>query len=601
MPQDRTVQAVGNNAPVLESQLDHNALTNLTVGDVHTQLAFLAGRAGGQDLFGGTAATEELELSGSTDTDLGIIRIKSPVRIDSMVGAPSAVVFDYAPTRTFSSGNFVDTLVRGIPDYTVSVAITIYSFFADQGRFTTTVAPNGTFDEVLSYSVASILASNSATIRGLNPVGFAFGPRIENDGLGASWVGVDNTTGLRFAPVLAGLLVNDKAPVGDMTAVVVAPLWDVPGAGSNADFGIIRGLHLQEPAVVLFGSSTGTRHIDNYYGVHMEDITSVAVQGAGRQITVLSDLVAASANLFLKNAGGARSELEGVMAFVAGATAGRIRIEQDGVGISFGASDDVEILWNGSNNRLEFNPAVGTTAEFAFSTTVTTLRSASPTPFHLRYSHIGFGETAPADTDPAAVTFAKFAENMPAAGVWAEARFLDSNAIDLNGVSATLLDTLLIGPSSITVNGGSVADHSVIRVQGMGTTATRNQGIWCRDARLRLEGIFNLNHATIAQFTADQNNFVIPVDGAGRTILRMSTNASRTLSGMIKEQNGDTIWITNQGNFNLLLGHDDTNSSAPNRFLSPTQSAITLGADQSALLWYDDAINRWIILFHSGT
>jgi len=49
-------------------QLDHNtALTNLAVGDVHTHYALLAGRAGGQALYGGTAASDDLWLGSTSD------------------------------------------------------------------------------------------------------------------------------------------------------------------------------------------------------------------------------------------------------------------------------------------------------------------------------------------------------------------------------------------------------------------------------------------------------------------------------------------------------------------------------------------------------
>lgn len=45
---------------------DHNALSNLTTGDPHTQYMYLAGRAGGQALVGGTAATDTISLKSSS-------------------------------------------------------------------------------------------------------------------------------------------------------------------------------------------------------------------------------------------------------------------------------------------------------------------------------------------------------------------------------------------------------------------------------------------------------------------------------------------------------------------------------------------------------
>ncbi len=46
----------------------HNNLTGLTLGDDHTQYALLAGRTGGQTLYGGTAADEYLTIRGNSAT-----------------------------------------------------------------------------------------------------------------------------------------------------------------------------------------------------------------------------------------------------------------------------------------------------------------------------------------------------------------------------------------------------------------------------------------------------------------------------------------------------------------------------------------------------
>ena len=46
----------------IASTIEHNDLAGLTVGDPHTQYAYLAGRAGGQTLIGGTNASDTLVL-----------------------------------------------------------------------------------------------------------------------------------------------------------------------------------------------------------------------------------------------------------------------------------------------------------------------------------------------------------------------------------------------------------------------------------------------------------------------------------------------------------------------------------------------------------
>ena len=54
-------------AQIPVAAVDHNALANLAVGDVHTQYALLAGRAGGQIMVGGTAANEDAVIKGTSN------------------------------------------------------------------------------------------------------------------------------------------------------------------------------------------------------------------------------------------------------------------------------------------------------------------------------------------------------------------------------------------------------------------------------------------------------------------------------------------------------------------------------------------------------
>jgi hypothetical protein len=54
---------------IVWGSVDHNSLNNLAVGDVHTQYALLAGRAGGQILNGGTNPNDVLVLRGSDGAD----------------------------------------------------------------------------------------------------------------------------------------------------------------------------------------------------------------------------------------------------------------------------------------------------------------------------------------------------------------------------------------------------------------------------------------------------------------------------------------------------------------------------------------------------
>lgn len=131
-------------------------------------------------------------------------------------------------------------------------------------------------------------------------------------------------------------------------------------------------------------------------------------------------------------------------------------------------------------------------------------------------------------------------------------------------------------------------------------TATGNQGDQCYDgtyiywcsATNTWQRIIRLSVNTPAQFTANQNNWSPTI----AKVWRVSTDASRDLTGInISQWGGDEHSIVNVGSNNIVLKHQDTNSTAAYRFISVTGADITLAAGEMALLWYDSTSLRWRI------
>ncbi len=58
-----------------ETGLDHNIMLNLTAGDVHTQYLYLLGRAGGQVVYGGIAAGENLTIRSTYHATKGLVKL----------------------------------------------------------------------------------------------------------------------------------------------------------------------------------------------------------------------------------------------------------------------------------------------------------------------------------------------------------------------------------------------------------------------------------------------------------------------------------------------------------------------------------------------
>jgi len=101
---------------------------------------------------------------------------------------------------------------------------------------------------------------------------------------------------------------------------------------------------------------------------------------------------------------------------------------------------------------------------------------------------------------------------------------------------------------------------------------------------------------TATQITADQNNydpFGIMAISAG---YRLSSDASRNITGFIAPPNSVNQYIVlyNVGSFDIVLKKESTSSSAANRFA--IYSDFTLRPGDSVYMSYDSVASRWRIL-----
>lgn len=594
---DRVVSGSPSNAPVLASQLDHNQLQNLTVGDVHTQYAFLGGRVGGQQLIGGTAAGNELELIGSSEATLGLLRMGSPIEIDYNRTATAVAALRWQPTYEVTA-LLSDIFINFTPEVTISSAVYLAFVIQGNGTFTQSVAPFLVFSNFIFFNAQPILQSDDAAFATLNPLVFRAAVTLKNDGLGGATQPTGELVGMDFQPIVQAVNAGDLMTVTNQTALRVQPKWNTLNATATADLGTIRGVHCQDIAQAPFGGSSGSEVYENYIGLDYEAM--VARIAGTSNVCVRSMLPAFLNHYFLQNVGGAQSDFGGGTM----ENLGQTHITVDNVGLTLGASDDVAFLWNGIRNTLQWDPVVGSTIEWNFGSVANVLtlaRFPSNVGFRLDFDRMSFGTVAP---NPSTTSF--WIDVTPAARsaqttLWRDVNMaLGATNVSLNGNNLTEFDGLRVQAPAATLGGNTITDASTLHLESMETQGTRNQGLWIEDARARVDGILNFTETSPSQITGDQNNYAIPTTSSGRMVHRLSTDALRTITGIVIEQTADAIWIINVGSFDLILAHQNVASTATNRMISPTGLNLTLGPDEAAQLWHDPVTNRWRILYTTG-
>ena len=106
-------------------------------------------------------------------------------------------------------------------------------------------------------------------------------------------------------------------------------------------------------------------------------------------------------------------------------------------------------------------------------------------------------------------------------------------------------------------------------------------------------GLFLTGDISPSQITADQNDYN-PAGLSTASVLRLSSDAPRNLTGLSGGGDGRIVAVVNTGLNAIVLKDASVSSAAGNRFAFGAD--VTLAAKQSAVLWYDAADGRWKLL-----
>lgn len=135
------------------------------------------------------------------------------------------------------------------------------------------------------------------------------------------------------------------------------------------------------------------------------------------------------------------------------------------------------------------------------------------------------------------------------------------------------------------------ADTFKLKVSPDGSTWTEAFNIDQDNGNLTLaRGLSLTGVISPAQITADQNDYN-PTDLAAASVVQISADAPRNISGLAGGAEGRCLTIINVGSQPVTLLNESTSSSASSRL--SLGGSMTIAAKQAAILRYDGTAARW--------
>ena len=556
------------------------------------------------NIIGGTIAADILGIRGSSNADLGVIDLQSPMTIGfDYTVTPTVNIIHYNPTIP-SSGAAVTAFMLIEPDITVDAGTFIPSTVRELGIYRQAVTPGFAVHTV--FLGQPTLETTTATVQPNQNFMFAAQALYENVGAGAVATPVANIIGMTMLPRIGTRVSGDVLSVTNITGMSVSAAFATV-AGTTVNLGTIRGIHMTNPAVGLFQPQAGVETMTAYYGM---DVNAIPFGGTVPKAAVRSALVAATNTWFLQNIGTAHSTFNDSHLFEVGI------IQHLGDGILFSdsygaAGGDLISYWDGTG--FLWNPLSGADHRWEFD--VDGIIATSPTPsttqFRVAHEQFAFGQSGIVGNQ-----VGLFVANTRTAGVpggWADFLLTQAGSLSLGAFGMSDVSAWVINSISFAASTATISELATLRIGGMttsapGATVTERAAIMSQ-GRFRQRGSVQyspINPTVLA--TGNNNNWAGLLTGSPnnntRHWARITSNADGTsiITGIdaTAVQDGDTFKFTNVGAFNASFGNQDVASTAANRIISPTGATYIIGPDESCEVIYDTTTARWRILYGSG-
>ena len=579
----------------LNPLLDHGLLLGLADDD-HTQYLLLAGRAGGQSAFGGTAAGEILALQGSTAANRGEVNLNGRVELDFDWTTDVGSYAIQWSTAIPASGAVIPGMIARSQSVTITAGTFITSTVDDFSVFNQAVAPgfavNTLFFARPRYETTTVgVAPTQAFI-------YAAQAQYDNNG-GGILPAIANYRALSFAPILRARTAGDDLRVTNTTGVSVQPLYNTNNATATVDYGTIRGTHMLNAGTILFGQALGSEIADNWIGLDVEALTGLTVSGV--RAAVRSALpISGTSNFLIQNLSTAPSDF----------AAGLIHLN-DSSPIQFGGgvnTQDVSIFWNPTGFLQTFFASTSDSLQWtspAADRFLLESNSLTGNELNLNFELMSFGSAGAVGNQ--AFTFEQNARTVTVAGGYVSVNFTASGNLNLGVLAMSDVGAWNVNSLAFDNTAYSITDLYTFNVGGM--TTSNPGGTVTRRHALRVTGRHTQRGTTSYETIApaalaagDNDDWAGLLTGSPnnntREWARITGNATTSIITGIDSSavQNDQYTLTNVGSETILLANQDTGSLAANRIITPDGNNYVLSENRSAQLRYDDTDSRWRII-----
>lgn len=162
--------------------------------------------------------------------------------------------------------------------------------------------------------------------------------------------------------------------------------------------------------------------------------------------------------------------------------------------------------------------------------------------------------------------------------------------------------------NNFVVSGPTNVTDANILTRGTASAFTdlRYLSFYGADAFGNTGGMIRANAITPAQITGDQNNYSPAdssiLDGCLASVWRLSSDATRTITGIRACAPGHTVNITNVGSNPIIFRNQNASSAAANQILTEDDTDVLIrgngasGANETVTFQYDGTVTNWRVV-----